>query len=195
MFKNFFSNLQKIGKSLMLPISVLPIAGILLGMGSTNFHFIPMIISQIMAQAGSSIFKNMPLIFAIGIVLGFTKNDGVAALATVIAYGIMIETLNMISTVLLHTSALQITLQHLNDTGILGGILTGAITAYMFNTFHKIQLPEYLGFFTGKRFIPIISSLSAIILGIILALIWPPIGKMIKIFSQWAAYQNPILAF
>lgn len=195
MFKNIFSNLQKIGKSLMLPISVLPIAGILLGIGSANFKIIPTMISHIMAETGGSIFTNMPLIFAIGVALGFTKNDGVSALATVIAYGIMIKTLTIISPVLLKISALEIQEKHLSDTGILGGIITGAVTAYMFNSFHKVQLPECLGFFTGKRFIPIISGLSAIILGIMLALIWPSIGKVIKLFSEWAAYQNPVLAF
>ncbi|MCX2958220.1 MAG: PTS transporter subunit EIIC, partial [Serratia symbiotica] len=78
---------------------------------------------------------------------------------------------------------------------ILGGILAGSIAAYMFNKFYRIQLPEYLGFFSGKRFVPIISGLSSIIVGLILAFIWPPIGYKIKLFSQWAAYQNPVLAF
>jgi len=195
MFKNIFSNLQKVGKSLMLPISVLPIAGILLGIGSANFSIVPVILSHIMAETGASIFTNVPLIFAIGVALGFTNNDGVSALSTVIAYGIMIKTLTVVSPIILNVSALEIQNKNLSDTGILGGIITGAITAYMFNTFHKIQLPEYLGFFTGKRFIPIITGLSAIILGVILALIWPPIGKIIKLFSEWAAYQNPVLAF
>ncbi|BBI01284.1 glucose-specific PTS system IIBC component [Buchnera aphidicola (Nipponaphis monzeni)] len=195
MFKSTFSNFQKIGKSLMLPISVLPIAGILLGIGSANFKIIPKTISCIMSEAGGSVFTNMPLIFAIGIALGFTKNDGVAALATVVAYNIMTSTLLMVSSILLHLPLVEIQQKHVIDTGILGGILTGAVSAYMFNIFHRIQLPEYLGFFTGKRFIPIVSGLSAILLGILLALIWPPIGNIIKRFSEWAAYHNPILAF
>ncbi|CAL4323038.1 PTS glucose transporter subunit IIBC [Buchnera aphidicola] len=195
MFQNTFAHLQKIGKSLMLPVSVLPIAGILLGIGSANFRYIPEIISQIMAQTGGSVFNNMPLIFAIGIALGFTKNDGVAALAAVIAYSIFIKTLSVIEPIFLHKTIEEIQHEHLSDTGILGGIVSGAIAAYMFNTFYRIQLPEYLGFFSGKRFIPIISGLSAIIIGSIMAIIWPPIGSIIQIFSQWAAYQNPMLAF
>ncbi|CAH3587826.1 PTS system glucose-specific EIICB component [Klebsiella pneumoniae] len=72
MFKNAFANLQKVGKSLMLPVSVLPIAGILLGVGSANFSWLPAVVSHVMAEAGGSVFANMPLIFAIGVALGFT---------------------------------------------------------------------------------------------------------------------------
>ncbi|QCI20492.1 PTS glucose transporter subunit IIBC [Buchnera aphidicola (Brachycaudus cardui)] len=195
MFKNTFANLQKVGKSLMLPVSVLPIAGILLGIGSAHFNLLPDIISQIMAQTGGSVFNNMPLIFAIGVALGFTNNDGVAALAAVVAYGILIQTLFVVEPIFLNTTIEIIKEKHLSDTGILGGIIAGAISAYMFNKFYCIQLPEYLGFFAGKRFVPIISGLSSILVGLILSIIWPPIGHIIQIFSQWAAYQNPILAF
>ncbi|CAL4323025.1 PTS system glucose-specific EIICB component [Buchnera aphidicola (Eriosoma grossulariae)] len=195
MFNNSFANLQKVGKSLMLPVSVLPIAGILLGIGSANLHFIPLIISHIMAEAGSSVFTNMPLIFAIGVALGFTKNDGVSALASVVSYGIMTHTLSVVAPMILHIDAITIDKQHLCDTGIVGGIIVGIVSSYLFNICHHIQLPEYLGFFTGKRFVPIASGLASIILGIVLAFIWPPIGHMIKSFSSWAAYQNPLLAF
>jgi phosphotransferase system glucose/maltose/N-acetylglucosamine-specific IIC component len=86
---NAFANLQKIGKSLMLPVSVLPVAGILLGVGSANFSWLPAVVSQIMAQAGGAVFGNMALIFAIGVALGFTNNDGVAALAATVGYAIL----------------------------------------------------------------------------------------------------------
>lgn len=195
MFKNVFAHLQKVGKSLMLPVSVLPIAGILLGIGSAHFRFLPDIVSQVMAQTGGSVFSNMPLIFAIGVALGFTKNDGVAALASVVSYGILTETMSVVEPIILDTTIDVIKDKHLSDTGILGGIISGAIASYMFNKFYRIQLPEYLGFFSGKRFIPIISGLSTILIGVILSIIWPPIGYGIQIFSEWAAYQNPILAF
>lgn len=100
MFKNAFANLQKVGKSLMLPVSVLPIAGILLGVGSANFSWLPAVVSHVMAEAGGSVFANMPLIFAIGVALGFTNNDGVSALAAVVAYGIMVKTMAVLSPVL-----------------------------------------------------------------------------------------------
>ncbi|CAL4043304.1 PTS glucose transporter subunit IIBC [Buchnera aphidicola] len=195
MFKNTFSYLQKIGKSLMLPVSVLPIAGILLGIGSAQLSIIPDVISKIMAESGGSIFANMPLIFSIGVALGFTNNDGVSALASVIAYGIMVKTLSVVTPIFLNIPITEINSKHLADTGILGGIIAGSVSAYMFNKFHRIQLPEYLGFFSGKRFVPIISGVTAILVGIFLSLIWPPIGKYIQIFSKWSAYQNPMFAF
>ncbi|GLX64483.1 PTS glucose transporter subunit IIBC [Proteus vulgaris] len=195
MFKNLFVVLQKIGKSLMLPVSVLPIAGILLGVGSADLSWIPSSVSQVMAEAGGSVFSNMPLIFAIGVALGFTNNDGVSALASVVAYGIMSKTMIVVAPWVLGLSSAEIEAQHLTDTGVLGGIIAGIIAASMFNRFYRIKLPEYLGFFAGKRFVPIISGLIAIFVGIILAFIWPPIGTAIQRFSEWAAYQNPAVAF
>lgn len=195
MFKNAFANLQKVGKSLMLPVSVLPIAGILLGVGSANFSWLPAVVSHVMAEAGGSVFANMPLIFAIGVALGFTNNDGVSALAAVVAYGIMVKTMAVVAPLVLHLPAEEIASKHLADTGVLGGIISGAIAAYMFNRFYRIKLPEYLGFFAGKRFVPIISGLTAIFTGVVLSFIWPPIGSAIQTFSQWAAYQNPVVAF
>lgn len=195
MFKNLFVVLQKIGKSLMLPVSVLPIAGILLGVGSADLSWIPSSVSQVMAEAGGSVFSNMPLIFAIGVALGFTNNDGVSALASVVAYGIMSKTMIVVAPWVLGLTPAEIEAQHLTDTGVLGGIIAGIIAASMFNRFYRIKLPEYLGFFAGKRFVPIISGLIAIFVGIILAFIWPPIGTAIQHFSEWAAYQNPAVAF
>ncbi len=152
MFKNAFANLQKVGKSLMLPVSVLPIAGILLGVGSANFSWLPAVVSHVMAEAGGSVFANMPLIFAIGVALGFTNNDGVSALAAVVAYGIMVKTMAVVAPLVLHLPADEIAAKHLADTGVLGGIISGAIAAYMFNRFYRIKLPEYLGFFCGQAF-------------------------------------------
>lgn len=195
MFKNAFANLQKVGKSLMLPVSVLPIAGILLGVGSANFSWLPAVVSHVMAEAGGSVFANMPLIFAIGVALGFTNNDGVSALAAVVAYGIMVKTMAVVAPLVLHLPAAEIEAKHLADTGVLGGIIAGSIAAWMFNRFYRIKLPEYLGFFAGKRFVPIISGFTAIFIGVVLSFVWPPIGNAIQEFSQWAAYQNPVVAF
>ncbi|MCD1124605.1 PTS glucose transporter subunit IIBC [Jinshanibacter sp. LJY008] len=186
MFKNLFANLQKVGKALMLPVSVLPIAGILLGVGAADFSWLPTIVSKVMQQAGGSIFEQMPLLFAVGVALGFTNNDGVAGLASIVGYGVMAATLNVMAEVL---GVAKI------DTGVLGGILVGGLAGYLFNRFYRIQLPDYLGFFAGKRFVPIITGFICIALGIVLSFIWPPIGNAISSFSQWAAYQNPALAF
>ncbi|WP_028866098.1 PTS glucose transporter subunit IIBC [Psychromonas aquimarina] len=178
---SMFGSLQKVGKSLMLPVSVLPIAGILLGVGAAKFSVLPEVVSQLMEQAGGAVFGNMALLFAIGVALGFTKNDGVAGLAAAVGYYIMMQTIE--------------TLAPGANTGVLGGIIAGGIAAAMFNRFYNITLPDYLGFFAGKRAVPIMTGLSAIIMGAILAVIWPPIGSGIAAFSDWAAHQNPTVAF
>src|SRR6478609_2632564 len=95
MFKNAFSLLQKIGKCMMLPVSVLPVAGILLGVGSANFPWLPVAVSQIMAAAGSAVFGNLPLLFAIGVAIGLTENDGVAALAGTVGYVVFLAALGV----------------------------------------------------------------------------------------------------
>ncbi len=186
MFKNLFANLQKVGKALMLPVSVLPVAGILLGVGAANFSWLPEIVSHLMEQAGGSVFGQMPLLFAVGVALGFTNNDGVSGLAAIVGYGIMVATLSVMAGVLGVDSI---------DTGVLGGIIAGSIAAWSFNRFYTIRLPDYLGFFAGKRFVPIVTGFLAIALGVVLAFIWQPIGSGIDAFSDWAAYQNPITAF
>lgn len=183
---NAFANLQKVGKSLMLPVSVLPVAGILLGVGAAKFSWMPEILSSIMEQAGGSVFGQMALLFAIGVALGFTKNDGVAGLAAIVGYGIMTATLGVMAGVMGVESI---------DTGVLGGILVGGLAGWVFNRFYTIRLPEYLGFFAGKRAVPIITGFAAIALGLILSVVWPPVGGAISAFSDWAAYQNPAMAF
>lgn len=186
MFKNAFANLQKVGKSLMLPVSVLPVAGILLGVGAANFSWIPEVVSHLMEQAGGSVFGQMALLFAVGVSLGFTNNDGVSGLSAIVGYGIMIATLNVMGDTM--------GVGHI-ETGVLGGILAGGVAAWAFNRFYKIQLPEYLGFFAGKRAVPIITGFLSIGLGVVLSIIWPPIGSVIASFSDWAANQNPVTAF
>ena len=178
---NIFGNLQKVGKSLMLPVSVLPIAGILLGVGAAKFSILPNVVSLLMMNAGDAVFGNMALLFAIGVALGFTKNDGVAALAAAVGYFIMMKTIAVIAPEA--------------NTGVLGGIVAGGIAAAMFNRFYNITLPEYLGFFAGKRAVPIMTGLASIFVGVALAFIWPPIGDGIAAFSHWAANQNPTVAF
>src|SRR5262245_61799128 len=94
-FQSAFSLLQKIGKCMMLPVSVLPVAGILLGVGSANFPWLLDIVSQIMAASGSAIFSNLPLLFAIGVAIGLTENDGVAALAGTVGFVVFLAALGI----------------------------------------------------------------------------------------------------
>lgn len=186
MFKSAFANLQKVGKALMLPVSVLPVAGILLGVGAANFSWLPEVVSHLMEQAGGSVFGQMALLFAVGVALGFTNNDGVSGLSAIVGYGIMVATLKVMAGVMGVDGI---------ETGVLGGILAGGVAAWSFNRFYKIQLPEYLGFFAGKRAVPIITGFLAIALGLVLSFIWPPVGNAIASFSDWAANQSPVTAF
>lgn len=189
-----FGWLQKIGKSLMLPVSVLPAAGILLGVGSAKFSMLPAAMSSVMAQAGGAIFGNLPLIFSIGVALGLTGNDGVASLAAVVGFAVMIATMGVMAP-LVGYEPKQIMGMPSIETGVFGGILIGTIAALLFNRFYRITLPSYLGFFAGKRSVPILTALAAVVTGFVLSVVWPPIGHQIDVFSHWAASSNPALAF
>jgi PTS system glucose-specific IIC component len=189
-----FGWLQKIGKSLMLPVSVLPAAGILLGVGSAKFTWLPEVVSTVMAQSGGAIFGNLPLIFAIGVALGLTNNDGVAALAAVIGFAVLIATMGVMAPLLNYETRPIMGIPSI-ETGVFGGILIGTVAAVLFNRYYRLQLPAYLGFFAGKRSVPILTAAAAIVTGIALSLVWPPVGHGIDRFSRWAAAGNPAVAF
>jgi len=210
-FDAIFGNLQKLGKALMLPVATLPIAGLLLGVGAADYSIIPDIISSIMVAAGGAVFGAMPIIFCIGVALGFAKNnDGVAALAGILLYVVMVNSLSVfvqslaphfdyIATLLENEKAFTASTGTFGietlDSGVFGGIICGAVAAALFNRYHRISLPVYLGFFGGKRFIPIISVFAGIGIGLVMSFAWPPIGLAIDSFSNWAAYSNPTVAF
>jgi PTS system glucose-specific IIC component len=192
--KNAFSLLQKIGKCMMLPVSVLPVAGILLGVGSANFSWLPEIVSLIMAKSGDAIFGNLPLLFAIGIAIGLTDNDGVAALAGTVGWVVFLAAMGVCAK-LQGIDVKPIMGIPSIETGVFGGIVVGMIAAWAFNRFYRIQLPSYLGFFAGKRSVPIITAFAVIAAGAVLSFVWPPIGKAIEGFSNWAVHGRPALAF
>ncbi len=289
-----FAMLQKIGKALMLPVSVLPVAGILLGVGAsiaTAHGLAPWMIEigQVMRSAGDAIFTILPLIFAIGVVLGFTGNDGVAAMAAAVGYFVLVAALGVFGLLAIswlspvqplkleagqppayveydagrarfvlldeqgrtlgkvrvdETKGERVTWRGAAgrevpvpfrieragtgggrafypsgggseaafpvarsradikrifgmesiDTGVFGGILIGLVTAALFNRYYRISLPPYLGFFAGKRFVPIVVAFASIGVAGVLAVVWPPIGGAIRDFGDWAAYGNPAAA-
>lgn len=193
MLKNAFAVLQKIGRALMLPVSVLPAAGILLGVGSANFGWMPPTVSALMAQAGGVVFSSLPLLFAMAVALGLANNDGVATVAAVVGFVVMLATMGVVAP-LFGVEPKSIMGIPSIETGVFGGILIGGLAAWLFNRYYRIQLPPYLGFFAGKRFVPIVTAFAAIGFGLLLAFVWPPIGAQIQRFSHWAAYSNPQLA-
>src|SRR5215472_13190550 len=193
-FKSAFSLLQKVGKCMMLPVSVLPVAGILLGVGSANFSWLPAWLSQIMATAGSAIFGNLPLLFAICVAIGLADNDGVAAMAGTVGYVVFLATMGTCAKLRGIETDTIMGIPSI-ETGVFGGIIVGLIAAAVFKRFYRVKLPCYLGFFAGKRSVPIITAFAVMIAGIILSFIWPPIDRAIDAFSHWAVHERPALAF
>jgi PTS system glucose-specific IIC component len=189
-FKDAFVVLQKIGRSLMIPVAVLPVAGLLLGIGAAHFEWIPPVVSALMKASGDVVFGNLPLIFAVGVAVGLTENDGVAAISAVVGYVVLLAILGVMAGVwgiepvsIMGIKSMQ--------TGVFGGILAGAIAATMFKRFYRTTLPPYLAFFSGKRSVPIVTALAAGFAGVVLSAIWPPIQHGIDTFSHWAAVSNP----
>ncbi|MGS4031629.1 glucose-specific PTS transporter subunit IIBC [Staphylococcus pseudintermedius] len=223
MFKLFFGQLQRVGKALMLPVAILPAAGILLALGNAMHneqlvslapwlkHEVFVILSTIMESAGQVVFDNLPLLFAVGTALGLAGGDGVAALAALVGYLIMNATIGKV----MHISIDQIfsfadgakSLSQANklpqhalilgiptlQTGVFGGIIMGALAAWCYNKFYNITLPQFLGFFAGKRFVPIVTSLVAIVTGVVLAFVWPPIQEGLNDLSNFLLNKNLVL--
>jgi PTS system N-acetylglucosamine-specific IIC component len=163
---NFF---QKIGKALMTPIAVLPIAAILLRLGFGDIFTGD--IANIMKVAGEAVFSNLDMLFAVGIAYGLAKNsDGAAALSG--AVGILIS------------KAVYLQIDPELNMGVFIGIIIGILAGALYNRYHDIKLPEFLGFFSGKRFVPIITALSAIVVGIFAGYFWHYAQSGIDAFSH-----------
>ena len=166
-----FSLLQKVGKALMTPISVLPIAAILLRLGFGDIPYLDGEIANIMKVAGDAIFSNLDLLFAIGIAYGLAKNsDGAAALSAGVG--------------LLISKAIYIQIDPKLNMGVFIGIIIGILAGVLYNSFHTIKLPDFLGFFAGKRFVPIITSIFAIFIGILAGYFWHYAQNGIDTFSH-----------
>lgn len=169
-----FAILQRIGRSLMLPIAVLPAAGILLRFGQADLLNIPWL-----ADAGGAIFGNLALLFAIGVAVGFTADVGTAGLAGGVGYWVFTKILVDISGSVYGEKGAEV------DMGVLAGILMGLVAAYLYERYHTIKLPEWLAFFGGKRFVPIVTAFAALILGIIFGLVWYWPEQLLAAIGNW----------
>ena len=220
MFIRFFGQLQRIGKALMLPVAILPAAGILLALGNAMHnaqlvaiapwleHEVFVIISSIMESSGQIIFDNLPLLFAVGTALGLAGGDGVAALAALVGYLIMNATMGKVMNITIddifsYADGAKTLSQAAKEpenvlilgiptlqTGVFGGIIMGALAAWCYNKFYNITLPAFLGFFAGKRFVPIITSVVAIVTGVLLSFVWPPIQEGLNQLSNFLLNKN-----
>ncbi len=227
---SLFGQLQRIGKALMVPVAILPAAGLLLGIGAgaqnmytqiNDVDAVPAgvfkLVTDTMSGAGDIVFGNLALLFAIGVAIGLTGDAGVAALAGTVGFLVLNKSINVFMGISACTAADgdkpcpagidvgSLQASHIGSglqptafgnvlgipslaTGVFGGIIMGAVAAWAYNKFFRIELPPFLGFFAGKRFVPIVTAGLALLLGILASFIWPPIGNGINAFAK--ALQN-----
>lgn len=171
------SALQKLGKSLMTPVAVLPAAGLLLRLGQPDVFNLPW-----MASAGNAIFNNLALIFAIGIAVGLAEeNNGVAGLAATVGYFVL--------------TTVATTFNKDINMGVLAGIFVGILAGKLYNKYKAVRLPDFLGFFGGRRFVPIITSFWTLLAGIAAGYLWPLIQNGINAFGNAVANAGAFGAF
>jgi PTS system N-acetylglucosamine-specific IIC component len=168
--KKVLGSLQKVGKALMTPIAVMPIAAILLRLGA-GVPGIEGKFAEVILKAGAGVFDNMSILFAIGIAYGLAKNNhGAAALAGAVGYFVTTNVYGVIDSSI--------------NTGVFSGIIVGLMVGGLYNRFHNIKLPDALGFFGGKRFVPIITSIASIFLGLAFGFIWPTVQVGLDAFGN-----------
>ncbi|HSQ88079.1 glucose-specific PTS transporter subunit IIBC [Romboutsia sp.] len=208
--KKLFGVLQRVGKALMLPVALLPAAGILLGVSNAlanpaliaRMPFLAndtfQLIVSIMEKSGGIVFGNLPLLFAVGVAVGLTEGEGVAGLAAIVGFLVMNTSMGIMAGVTpdMMGNPMYATVDGIPtlQTGVFGGIIIGIIAAGLYKRFYKIELPQYLGFFAGKRFVPIVTAASAILVGILLSWIWPPIQDGLLNFSRTVIDANITVA-
>lgn len=189
--------LQRFGRSLMLPIAALPAAAILQRLGQDDllgqFSSIETA-AHVIGAAGSALFDGLPLLFAVGISFGFAKKgDGSTALAAVVGYLVMTNVFKVMSPIVLSDQSVSSGDQGSGiNYGVLGGIVIGLTSALLWQRFHRTRLPDFLGFFGGRRLVPILTSVAALILGVILALVYPLFDKGLSSLGE-AVSSNTIV--
>lgn len=182
-----FATLQKVGRSLMMPVSVLPAAGLLVALGrllqnaseadgGVVTHKIIHALGQICFSGGLAIFEQLPVVFAIGVAIGFTGGAGVAGLASAVGYFTLVNVIKVVG----EARALPMAV----NTGVFGGILVGLLSASLYHRFHQTRLHPVFGFFAGKRLVPIVTAGASIFVGILLSFVWPPIQAQINQFGS-----------
>jgi N-acetylglucosamine PTS system EIICBA or EIICB component len=171
------AGLQRLGRSLMLPIATLPAAGLLLRLGQDDVlgRFSGMEeAAKVISAAGGALFTHLPLIFAVGIAIGFAKKaDGSTAVAALVGYLVLDGVFTAISPFVLEGQKDAAGAQALVNYGVLGGIVMGLLSAFLWQRFYRTALPPYLGFFSGRRLVPILTAVAALVVGVLMSLIYP----------------------
>ncbi|MER5749658.1 PTS transporter subunit EIIC [Streptomyces sp. NPDC002088] len=185
-----FQGLQKVGRSLQLPIAVLPAAGIMVRLGQDDIFGKDGLgwdkVATVFNNAGGALTGSLPLLFCIGVAIGFAKKaDGSTALAAVVGflvYSKVLEAFPVTDAVVKKGEDVAATY---NNPGVLGGIIMGLLAAVLWQRFHRTRLVDWLGFFNGRRLVPIVMAFVGIVVGVFFGLVWEPIGNGISDFGEW----------
>ncbi|WP_075734915.1 PTS transporter subunit EIIC [Streptomyces acidiscabies] len=189
--------LQRIGRSLMLPVAVLPAAALLVRLGNAdmlgrpNFPGFLTKIASFMAAGGGAILDNMALLFAVGVAIGFAKkSDGSTALAAVVGYLVFKNVLGTFTDKNLPKVATAVDGKVVMvdapvDAKVLGGVVMGLVVALLYQRFYRTKLPDWAGFFGGRRLVPILSAFAGLLIGVVFGYIWPVLGTGLHNFGEW----------
>ncbi|WP_229323124.1 PTS transporter subunit EIIC [Streptomyces sp. UNOC14_S4] len=188
---------QRIGRSLMLPVAVLPAAALMVRLGQPDMlgresfpHFLNKI-AEFMSAGGGAILDNMALLFAVGVAIGYAKkSDGSTALAAVAGYLVFSKVLGTFhdsslpkkEAVVDHKVAM---VEQAVDAKVLGGVVMGLVVALLYQRFYRTKLPEWMGFFGGRRLVPILSSFAGLVIGVVFGYVWPVLGTGLHNFGEW----------
>jgi N-acetylglucosamine PTS system EIICBA or EIICB component len=190
------AGLQKFGRSLMLPIAALPAAALLLRLGQPDLLGPEGLgwdkVAAVIGAAGNALFANLALLFAVGVAIGMAKKaDGSTALAAVVGYVVFKAVGDAVSPFVLGTPEGDAE-QELINYGVLGGIIIGLVSAWLWQRYHRISLPPYLAFFGGRRFVPIITSFAALVIAVLMSLVYPAFNSGLTSLGEWVT-ENSIL--
>ncbi|WP_310530099.1 PTS transporter subunit EIIC [Nocardioides sp.] len=188
--------LQKFGRSLMLPIAALPAAALLLRLGQPDLLGADGLgwerVAAVIGSAGNALFANLPLLFAVGIAIGMAKKaDGSTALAAVVGYLVFKGVGDAMSPLVLGLPA-EGEDQALINYGVLGGIVMGLVSAFLWQRYYRTSLPTYLAFFGGRRFVPILAAVAAIAISVLMSLVYPVFDDGITGLGEWAT-ENAVI--
>lgn len=191
-----FATLQRLGRTLMLPIAVLPAAGILLRLGQADLlGAIPGFSAgaSVISAAGNAVFTWLPLIFAVGIAIGWAKkSDGSTALAAVVGYMVIDGVFKAMSPVVLAGQTDPAGKPAVINYGVLAGIIVGLISAGLWQRFYRTKLPDFLGFFSGRRLVPILTSVTSLVIGVVLSFLYPLFNAALSWVGQAVASNTVI---
>ncbi|MBT2410742.1 MULTISPECIES: PTS transporter subunit EIIC [unclassified Streptomyces] len=185
-----FQGLQKVGRSLQLPIAVLPAAGIMVRLGQDDIFGKDGLgwdkVAAVFNNAGSALTGSLPILFCIGVAIGFAKKaDGSTALAAVVGFLVYSKVLQAFPVTEAVVKKGEDVAATYNDPGVLGGIIMGLLAAVLWQRYHRKKLVDWLGFFNGRRLVPIIMAFVGIVVGVFFGLVWEPIGEGISNFGEW----------